>query len=131
MIKAAASEEHQRLVKALIDQFTKDGFRILEAAYEEYDEPKKTGRHEPDIRAYNDSEELVIIGEAKTCDDLSSETTKEQFIDFSNRSMSKGKSESRAVPFHIITPKSCSDALLSKLKELGLEGKPNITPWSL
>jgi hypothetical protein len=126
-----ASEEHQRLVKALIDKFIKDGLKIRQASYSGYDEPEKIGRHEPDIRARNDNEELNIIGEAKMCDDLTSDRTKEQFQDFSSRQMSTGKSKGRVLPFHVIVPKACKKDLATVLEELGLLNKPNVFRWSL
>jgi len=130
VVKEAASNEHQKLVKALIDKFIESKLEIRQAAYEGYEEPDKVGRHAPDIRAYKPEEELNIIGEAKICEDLKSERSKEQFQDFSSRQMTKGKSEGKAVPFHIITPKACEDELNLVLLELGLSDKPNIIRWS-
>ena len=131
VVKEAASNEHQKLVKALIDTFVQNKLQILQAAYEGYKEPDKVGRHAPDIRAYKPDEELIVIGEAKICEDLASERSKEQFRDFSSTQMKTGKSEGKVVPFHIITPKVCKDELNLVLKQLGLSDKPNITRWSL
>jgi len=127
----AASDEHQRLVKALIDKFVEKGLTIRQAAYPGYDEPGKAGRHEPDIRARDDDEELNIIGEAKTCDDLTSDISKEQFQDFSSREMTKGKSKGKNVPFHVIVPKACEQDLAVVLQELGVSGKANVFTWTL
>lgn len=131
VVKEAASNEHQKLVKALIDKFIENKLEIRQAAYEGYPEPDMAGRHVPDIRAYKPDEELNVIGEAKICEDLASERSKEQFQDFSSRQMTSGKSEGEAVPFHIVTPKACKDELVLVLTELGLSDKPNITRWSL
>ena len=127
----AASEEHQELVKALIKALKGEGFTITHAANmsPQYPEPPKVGRHEPDIRAIND-QELVAYGEAKRCEDLGNERTKEQFEDFSNRVMTSGKSKGKNVPFHIIVPKQCEDDLWTVLKDLGLSTKSNIKRWS-
>jgi len=115
--KMAASVEHQRMVKGLMDKLKELGFRITHAAYEGYNEPYKIGRHEPDIIAYKDEEELTAIGEAKTCDDLDEQRTEEQFQDFSNKVMPRGKSQGKSVPFHIIVPKKCETELYQKLVE--------------
>jgi len=130
-MKEAVSDEHQKLVKALMDKFTRDGLGILEAAYEGYSEPQKEGRHEPDIRAYDMATELLVIGEAKICDDLSSGRSKEQFQDFANRIMSTGKCENQAIPFHAITPKKCEDELIAVFEELGILNKPNVHRWTI
>jgi hypothetical protein len=131
IVGEAASDEHQRLVKALIDKFIKDGLRILQASYVGYEEPEKKGRHEPDIIGRDDNEELNIIGEAKTCDDLTSDRSKEQFQDFSGRYMEGGKSDGKAVPFHVAVPKICANDLNAVLQELGVLGKPNVFTWTL
>lgn len=127
--EAAASPEHQRMVKGLIDKLKELGFKITHAAYENYQEPYKIGRHEPDIIAHKDDEELIAIGEAKRCEDLVEKRTEEQIKDFSNRVMSKGKSQGKSVPLHIVVPEQCKDDLYAKLKELGLHDKPNIKRW--
>ena len=129
--REAVSDEHQQLLKALIDGFAKKGLRILQAAYHGYDPSDKVENHIPDIWARDDNEELYVLGEAKTCDDLASDRSKAQFLEFSNRQMTKGKSTGKALPFHIIVPKGCHAELVSKLSELGLNGKPNIVTWTL
>jgi hypothetical protein len=129
--KEAVSDEHQRLVRALIDKFTSDGLEIVEAAYEGYPQPQKEGWHEPDIRAFDKANGLIVIGEAKRCDDLTSDRTKEQFQDFASRIMAKGKSEQQAIPFHVITPKKCENELLSLLEDLGILKKPNVFRWTM
>jgi hypothetical protein len=131
VVGEAASDEHQKLVKALIDKFVNDGLTIRQASYSGYDQPEKMGRHDPDILARNDAEELTIIGEAKTCDDLTSDRSKEQFQDFSNRQMITGKSKEKAVPFHVIVPKACEEDLAVVLKQLGISNKPNVFRWNL
>ena len=128
-VKEAASDMHQKLVKALIDQFEKDGLKVENAAYEGYPEPYKIGKHEPDIIARS-PQDIVSIGEAKTCDDLTSDRSKEQFVDFSKQSMNGGKSNGATVPFHIITSKTCNADLHAVLKNLRLEGKANINIWT-
>jgi len=116
------SHEHQKIVQGLIEHFKKKGFTIICAAYDDYDECPKKGRHEPDVIA-KDSRGLHYIGEAETCDSLNGEDTGEQFQDFSNRQMIKDKQD---VPFYIGIPKSCEDDLKTTLKNLNLWNKDNI-----
>ena len=126
------SQEHQNLVDVLVRAFIAEGFTIETADSGSYNRPSAIGRHEPDIVA-KDRNGLIIIGEAKTVDDFSSETSKEQFIDFSSRVMSSGALQGQSVPFHIIVKKDAAADLRSVLQSLGLGNKigSTITIWTL
>ena len=76
--------------------------------------------------AHKPEMELVAIGEAKICEDLENERTKEQFEDFSKRYMSEGKSRNTAVPFYIAVPQKCKEKAREKLVDFGLAGKANV-----
>ena len=128
-IKESAGVEHQTLVKALIDKFVNDGLVIVKAAYEGYDEPYKIERHKPDIIAKDSNTDIIFIGEAKLCDDLASDRTKEQFEDFSSRVMTEGRCKGAPVPFHIVVPKNCPDDVVLVLAKLRLGDKSNIKVW--
>lgn len=112
------SPQHQKLVVALVDFFrNKFGFTILSAALPNYSSPSKHGRHEPDIVA-RDSKGVLHIAEAKASyGDILSDTTKEQFLDFSSRIMTETKI---AVPFHIIVYKEDEPSLINRLNQIGL-----------
>ncbi len=111
------SPEHQKLVYALLNYFkTQLGYQILEARYSGFTEPQKHGGHAPDIVA-KDRNRVLHLAEAKLGDDLFSQTTKEQFLDFSNRVMTN---TNIPVPFHIIVYKEDEQLLISKLNEFGL-----------
>lgn len=125
-LQEAASDEHQRLVGALIDQFITDGLEIVKAAYEGFE---AIGRHEPDIIARDPQTEIISIGEAKTCSNLASERSQGQFEDFANRLMAIGRSENAVVPLHIIPPVRCAQAVWTVLGQLGLDSHSNITVW--
>ena len=122
---------HQRLVNALISAFQSRGYTILRAVGGTYTEPYKIGRHEPDIIA-KDNNGLLIIGEAKRSEDLFSETTKEQLIDFSNRIMAEGLLRGIKIPLHIIVPQKDMQTLRQVLGSLGLANKigERIFIWS-
>ena len=111
------SLRHQKLVAALITHFrTKLGYKIISASYENFNEPEKQGRHEPDIIAL-DNNGILHIAEAKASyEDIFSETAKEQFIDFSNRVMA---ANNVPVPFHIIVYKEDEQFLISRLNQIG------------
>lgn len=124
------SPEHQKLVYALLNHFrTQLGYQILEARYPGFTEPQKHGRHAPDIVA-KDGHGVIHLAEAKVGDDLSSQITKEQFLDFSNRVMTNTNTP---VPFHIIVYKEDEQLLISKLNELGLSHMigNRIKTWTL
>ena len=122
------SPTHKKLVKALVEKFEKDGVKVTHAALAGYKAPYKIGRHEPDIIA-QDSRGVLLIGEAKTKDDLDSETSKEQFIDFSNRVMASGQMENEKLSLHIIVEEEGYLELKRVLEKLRLNSKNNIKIW--
>jgi hypothetical protein len=112
------SLRHQQLVAALINYFrTELGYKIISASYENFNEPEKQGRHEPDIIAMDNSGVLHIAEAKASYEDIFSETAKEQFIDFSNRVMT---SNNVPVPLHIVVYKEDEQFLISRLNQLGL-----------
>lgn len=124
------SYKHQRLVGALIDFFKeKFGYEILRAMYSGYNEPQKHGRHEPDIVA-RDKKGVIHLAEAKVGDDILSEESREQFIDFSNRITIDTH---EPVFFHIIVYKKDEPTLMSVLNQIGLGQKIGniIKIWTL
>ena len=66
------------------------------------------------------------VGEAKTCGNINNQYTKQQFQEFANRVMTRGKSIGKDVPFYIIISKGCESELRQVLVELGLEDRKNI-----
>jgi hypothetical protein len=126
--KEYTTEEHRRLVKVLIDKFVKDGLSIVTADYEGYLKPRKQGRHEPDVVAEAPNG-LLVIGEAKLCDRLTTTKTMEQLNDFSTRQAKDGPLKGTPIPFHIITPMGCNEQLHLVLKGLGLENRDNVHIW--
>ncbi len=117
-----ASDEHQSLVKGLIDEFEAKGKKIICADYGEYPRCEKIGRHEPDVVA-RDSSGLEYIGEAETCDSLNNKDTIEQFTDYSDRVMT---SDQRKVPLIIAIPSKCEIDLVQTIKTNGLGSRTNI-----
>lgn len=117
-------DDHQRLVNLLIGAFQNQGLTILRAVGGNFPDPYNIGRHKPDIIA-RDQSGLLIIGEAKTTEDISSERSKEQYLDFSDRIMSEGVLKGKPVPLHIIVPRGDSDLLRQTIANLGLVNKLN------
>ena len=122
---SSESPEHKRLVGSLITYMKNKGFGTTCAAYTGFSQCDETNGHIPDVRGTND-EELNGIGEAKTCDDLDNDRTKEQFKAFSSRVMTGGKSKGKAVPFYIGITEGCEEELEETLRRLNLDKKPNI-----
>lgn len=124
------SIEHQRLVGALLNHFTTNlGYKIVHARYGSYKAPEQHGRHAPDIVA-KDKTGILHLAEAKVGDDIVSPTTKEQFIDFSDRIMTVNR---RPVIFDIVIYKQDEESLMKRLYELGLSAKvgDRIKIWTL
>ena len=123
-----SDDEHSRLVKGLIDHFDKNGFKIISADYGDFEKCDVIGSHEPDVIAYHMDNDTYQIGEAKLCEDLESEKTREQFEDFANAVINKIGSERGFIPFCIAVPKQCMTKLEQVIKECGLSLNGNIQP---
>ena len=83
-----ASEQHNFIVSAIARKIRQDGFRViyLDGKYqdintEKFDIPPKIINHKPDVIGEKDSI-FFYVGEAKTRNDIFSERTKNQIIDF-------------------------------------------------
>ncbi|MGD0994404.1 MAG: hypothetical protein ABR909_02640 [Candidatus Bathyarchaeia archaeon] len=120
------SPEHKQIQNGLMDYLKKEGFEIYKAAARDgYPECDNIGGRVPDIMGKN-SQGLIAIGEAKTCDDLDNERTNDQFKIFSNLSVASGNMKDQTCPFYIGIPKSCINELKQNLAKLGLNNKTNI-----
>jgi hypothetical protein len=124
-VEKAESPEHRKIVKGLIDYLDKKDFKPYCAAYKDYNQCDPNSNHIADVEGQN-AQQLVAIGEAKTCDDLDNERTNAQFKIFSNLTMNSGKSKGQTCPFYIGIPESCVNELQQNLKKLGLDQKTNI-----
>jgi hypothetical protein len=125
MSLSLAKDDHQRLVRKLMDYFESMGL-IVTCACSGYVNCETIKNFEPDVRAFDNNTGLHYVGEAKTCDNLKSDHTKKQFLEFSNRIMTKGKSVGKDVPFYIIVNDKCKSELDQILKELELDKRGNI-----
>ena len=97
--------EHKKLVKGIIDHFIEKGLKIISASYDGYDKCEIIGNHEPDVLAQKSNEDFYYIGEAKTCDNLTNDRTREQFEDFGNTVMLKEGATRTYLPFLYSCPK--------------------------
>jgi hypothetical protein len=126
-----ADNEHKKLVKGLIDYFKTKGLKIISASYEGYEKCEIIGNHEPDVIAQKPNEDTYYIGEAKTCDNLSNDRTREQFEDFGNTVMLKKGATRTYLPFCIAVPQKCIEELEKNLADFGLSMNENIETLSL
>lgn len=120
--RVALGEQHDSLIKWLIKQLKElgyDKFYVDHLPEYENQRPAERGRHRPDISAYK-GDVRGAIGEVKTCDDLSSDTTKEQFEDFSADSN---------IHLYIVVPDECVEEAKRVARELGIYPKSNVTIW--
>ena len=123
--------EHKKLVKAIIDHFQSKGLQIISASYDGYDKCEVIGNHEPDVIAQKPNEEIYFIGEAKVCENLSNDRTREQLEDFANTVMLKEGATRSFLPFCIAVPKKCKEQLEKNLIEFGLSMNENIETLSV
>jgi len=124
------SVEHERLVKALIQELKSQGFEIVNAASEGYAPCAEVEGYFPDVKAVNRKKDFVVFGLAKTCSELEDKLTEEQFKFFSHRFMHGGKSSGSAVPFCIAITKGWEKQLDAFLTKLKLEQKKNIFKYA-
>jgi len=117
------SQRHETVVKAVMDYFGRQAWRVTAAAYEGYDEPSKVGRHEPDVIAV-DTRGVVVYGEAKTGDgDIGTQHSREQYHDFSSRVMTDSGT---TCPLYLCVVSGHEPELRRVLSAEGLSGKSNI-----
>ncbi len=120
------NSEHKKLVKGIIDHFESKGLKIISAAYERFEKCEMIGNHEPDVIAKKSNESNYYIEEAKTCEYLTTQRTREQFEEFGNTVILKEGATRTYLPFCIAVPKKCIDDLKSYLTEIGLGMNKNI-----
>ena len=123
VFEAAASPEHQNLVKGLVDYLTSKGWRVTHASgISGFEAPWQVDKYIPDLIA--ESNGVYALGEAETCESIASEHTAAQVDEFSNRIMKNGGA---AVPFFIVVPKVCFGRL-EELLRTRFQSRTNITP---
>ncbi|MEX0639483.1 MAG: hypothetical protein WD018_00975 [Nitrosopumilaceae archaeon] len=123
--------EHKKLVKGIIDHFKSKGLKIISAAYDGFEKCETIGNHEPDVIAQKHDEGFYHIGEAKTCDHLSSNRTREQFEDFGNTVILKTGATRTYLPFCIAVPKKYIGDLKKYIVDFGLSMNENIETLAL
>ena len=82
-----ASEKHDFIVSAIVRKIRQNGFRIiyLDGKHQDFDTkkfdiPPKILNHKPDV--IGEKEDIFCVGEAKTMNDIFSQRTRNQIIDF-------------------------------------------------
>ena len=124
-MSSGESPEHKKLVRALIEYFNRNSFSVTNADCDGYVQCEEMNGRIPDVMGKN-TQGLIAIGEAKTCDDLDNDRTNEQFKIFSRRMVFQGNSKGQTCPFYIGIHESCINELKQNLKKLGLDQKTNI-----
>ena len=119
-------QDHNSLVKGLIEFFEESGFQVQYARYEGYSKPFSIKRHAPDVIAMNKEKGLAIIGEAKMCSELEDQITKEQFEDYGIMLMKGGKSEKTRLPFFIAVPQECESKIPESFRQFEIPWQSNI-----
>jgi len=125
------NDEHKKLVKGIIDHFEAKGLKIISASYDGFEKCDIIGSHEPDVIAQKSNEDNYYIGEAKTCENLTNDHTREQFEDFGNSVILKEGATRTYLPFFIAVPEKCIDDLKSFLTEIGIGMNENIEMLAL
>jgi len=121
-------QDHGSLVQSLVDSFIENGLEIRYAKCQTYEKPIAIKRHTPDIIARNHEGTLTVIGEAKMCNELGDQITKEQFEDFSSMTMDRG-SEKVKVPFFVGVPEQCEYKIKESFRQFSIPWPDNIQVW--
>lgn len=121
-------QDHGSLVQSLVDSFIENGLVIKYAKCQNYEKPIVIKRHTPDIIAKNKDGTLTVIGEAKMCNELRDQITKEQFEDFSSVMMDRG-SEKVKVPFFVGVPEQCEFKVQESFRQFSIAWPDNIQVW--
>jgi hypothetical protein len=124
------SQAHQFLAMCIVRKIREKGYEVvaLDGDYTKVSDipfkiPPKVMRHRPDIIGVRIGDMRVCIGEAKTKSDLSSERTKEQFMDYAKVILDESKPKCELM---IAIPKSAEDILIKLLKRLDICENDNI-----
>jgi hypothetical protein len=106
---------HRDLVASLLSAVASKVAAITHAAgRNEYPDPPKVGRHEPDLYLLTE-DGLLVLGEAKTGPDLDDERTQEQIQDFC---AAIGPNGERAT-FWLCVPEGWTDAAWEAINKHG------------
>ena len=121
-------QDHDSLVHKLIECLIENGFEIKYAKHSSYTKPIMIKRYRPDVIARNQDKKLTIIGEAKMCNELTDQITKEQFEDFSSTYMERDADRIK-IPFIIAVPEQCEFKVKEAFRQFSLPWKDNIQVW--
>lgn len=106
-----SANTHDRLVKALVDKFGKEGWTVqADGIGHPNGSPDPIDGFVPDMIAWKHGE-TPIIAEAENCDSIYSEHTRKQWTAFAKVIGYK---------FHVIIPKSCFASAQQQATEWGI-----------
>ena len=104
---------HKLMTIALVRKLNHDGLTIIAASnFPDLEAPGLIGRHSPDVIA-KDQDDTVHFGESKVYENLDTEKTKEQFLDFLTHIGDNGKRSH----LHIIVEQQHEEYLKDLLKQ--------------
>ncbi|KAF6243841.1 hypothetical protein C6988_01360 [Nitrosopumilus sp. b1] len=121
------SENHNDLVKGLIDKFDENGFEVICANYGEFKEPEEIQGVKPDVIAWDSENELYHLASVIEPEELTDEKTNRRVETLSNLMMSNGKSTRTRIPFYLGIPKQKSNQIEKFLDKNNAE-QTNIFP---
>ena len=108
----------------------KMNLQLRGVAHDNYpDKPWEIGGKVPDVIAKDNDKELLVLGEAKTADDINNDHTKDQLTAWSNQAMANGKSKNVNVPIYLSVPKDHADAANAAIQKWGLGGKVTVVVY--
>ncbi len=119
------SKRHQFIVSCLARKMRERGYEVVafdgnhtQIGTTRLKIPPQIARHRPDLIGVRHNMAEICIGEGKTQNDLHSQRTKEQLVDFA---------EMEGCELIIGVPMGAKQALFGLLSSLGLRGKENVS----
>lgn len=126
------NNEHQTLVKEIIDKFAHQGIEITSANYGGYNKPGVIRKFKPDIVGWDSDKHIFYFGTVATNEEsLKRLETREKFSEISKCIMKDGKSQGQSCPYYIVVPKNELEKLQKTLLDIGISSKSNIHPIGL
>jgi hypothetical protein len=121
------NDDHQTLVRELINKFSYQGIEVTAANFGGHSKPEAVRKYKPDIIGWDGEKHLYYFGTVVTNEEsLNKLETREKFSELSKCVMKNGKSEGLNCPYYIVVPKQKYEKLQKTLYDIGISSKNNI-----
>lgn len=99
-----AQAERQRLAKALVALFEREGLKVLQAAVDGMAAPRRIRKYAPDVFAFDEARELVHLGACLPGFALSEPRSRGVIAELAEQQMADGASRGKPMPLVLAVP---------------------------